>query len=102
MHPLYRIKSKPQGISYCKVQFNLHPAEQNNYLQVGTFFGHLLIFFSKLTIKKIIRNIIWASISLDPDQARNFVRPDVDPNYLQMLSADDTSRQKIMSSSPVS
>ena len=42
---LYRIKSKPQGISYCNVQFNLRPAEQNNYLQVGTFFGHLLIFF---------------------------------------------------------
>ena len=42
---LYRIKSKPQGISYCKVRFNLCPAEQNNYLQVGTFFGHLLIFF---------------------------------------------------------
>ena len=25
----------------------------------------------------------------------------MDPNYLQMLSADDTSRQKIISSSPV-
>ena len=28
--------------------------------------------------------------SLDPDQARHFVRPDLDPNCLQKLSAVDT------------
>ena len=28
--------------------------------------------------------------SLDPDQARHFVRPDLFPNCLQKLSADDT------------
>ena len=35
--------------------------------------------------------------SLDPDQARHFVGPDLDPNCLQRLSADDhfTSRQKV-------
>ena len=27
--------------------------------------------------------------SLDPDQARHFVGPDLDPNCLQRLSADD-------------
>ena len=33
--------------------------------------------------------------SLDPDQARHFVGPDLDPNCLQRLSADDTSRQRV-------
>ena len=32
------------------------------------------------------------SNSLDPDQARH-VGPDLDPNCLQRLTADDTSRQ---------
>ena len=31
--------------------------------------------------------------SLDPGQARHFVGPDLDPNCLQRLSADDTSMQ---------
>ena len=31
------------------------------------------------------------SNSLDPDQARRFVRPDLGPNCLQGLSADDKS-----------
>ena len=31
---------------------------------------------------------------LDPDQARRFVRPDLDPTCLQRLSADATSRQR--------
>ena len=30
------------------------------------------------------------SNSLNPDQARNFVGPDLDSNCLQKLSADDT------------
>ena len=34
------------------------------------------------------------SNSLDPDQVRNFVGPDLGPNSLQRLSADDTCRQK--------
>ena len=32
------------------------------------------------------------SKSLDPDQARQHVGPDLGPNCLQRLSADDTSR----------
>ena len=31
--------------------------------------------------------------SLDPNQARNFVEPDLGPNCLQRLSADDKSRR---------
>ena len=33
--------------------------------------------------------------SLDQDQARHSVRPDLDPNCLQTLSADDTSRGRV-------
>ena len=35
------------------------------------------------------------SNSLDPDQARRIVGPDLGPNCLPRLSADDTSRQKV-------
>ena len=35
------------------------------------------------------------SNSLDPDQARRVVGPDLGPNCLQRLSADDTSRQRV-------
>ena len=32
---------------------------------------------------------------LDPDQARHFVGPDLGPNCLQKLSADDNSRKRV-------
>ena len=35
------------------------------------------------------------SNSLDPDQARRFVGPDLGPKCLQKLSADGTSRQRV-------
>ena len=35
------------------------------------------------------------SNSLDQDQARHIVRPDLGPNCLQKLSADDTRRKLI-------
>ena len=35
------------------------------------------------------------SNSLDPVQARRFVRPDLGPNCLPRLSADDTGRQRV-------
>ena len=35
------------------------------------------------------------SHSLDPDKAQHIVGPDLDPNCLQRLSADDTRRQKV-------
>ena len=53
-------------------------------------------FFSKSTFSKnSFRRTIRVSNSLDPDQARHFVWPDLDPNYLQRLSADGTSRQGV-------
>ena len=32
---------------------------------------------------------------MDPDQARRFVGPDLGPNCLPRLSADDTGRQRV-------
>ena len=40
--------------------------------------------------KSSFRNSIRVSNSLDPDQARRKVGPDLDPNCLDRLSADDT------------
>ena len=37
---------------------------------------------------------IGVSNILDPDQAWHFVRPDLGPNCLQSISADDIRRQK--------
>ena len=38
-------------------------------------------------------NNIRVSNSLDPDQARHFVRPDLSPNCLQILSADIADKE---------
>ena len=35
------------------------------------------------------------SNSLDPDQNRHYVSPDLGPNCLQRLSADDTSKNTL-------
>ena len=53
-------------------------------------------FFSKSTFSKnYFRNIIRVSNSMDPEQARLFVGPDLGPYWLQRLSADDTSGQRV-------
>ena len=58
-------------------------------------FYRLLIFFFKITIfEKFFQNTIRMSNSLDSDQARINVGPDLVPNCLQIISADDTSRQR--------
>ena len=44
---------------------------------------------------KILSGITSVSNSLNPDQARQNVGPDLGPNCLQRLSADDTSRQRV-------
>ena len=60
--------------------------------------GNLLCFFvicqlfSKSTFSKnSFRNAIRVSNSLNPDQARRLVRPELGPNCLQTLSADETT-----------
>ena len=52
-------------------------------------------FFFKLTFsKESIRNTFRVSNSLDPDQALCFVGPDLGPNCLQRLSAEDKCRHQ--------
>ena len=51
------------------------------------FFCHLLILKKS---ENSLRNTIRVSNSLDPGQARRSVGPDLGPNCLQRLSADDT------------
>ena len=46
------------------------------------------IYFSNNSFQHAIR-----LNSLDPDQARRFVGPDLGPNRFQKLSADDNSRE---------
>ena len=60
-----------------------------HYFFVGEFF-----FFESTFSKISFRNTIRLSNSLDPDQVRHFVGPDLGQNCLQMLSADDTSGTK--------
>ena len=42
-----------------------------------------------------VRMSIRVSSSLAPDQTRHFVRPDLGPNCLQKLSANETSRRRV-------
>ena len=55
------------------------------------FICHLWIFLEIIFFKNSFRKIIRVSNNLDPDQARHFVGPDLGPNCLQRLSADDKS-----------
>ena len=68
-----------------------------NSLHAGKFYMIFVVcrLYSKSKFSKIsFRNAIRMSNSLDPDQARHFVGPDLGPNCLQRLSADDTSRKR--------
>ena len=42
-------------------------------------------------LKKLFKNTMRVLNSLNPDQARHFVGPDLDPNCLKRLAADDNS-----------
>ena len=58
-------------------------------------FCHLLIFFKINFFKKFFQEYHQSvSNSLDPDQGQHFVGPDLGPNCLQRLLADDTRRQR--------
>ena len=50
------------------------------------------LFKIKFFFNNSFRNTIRVSNSLEPDQARRFFGPDLGPNCLQKVSADDTSR----------
>ena len=69
------------------------------FLSSAVFFFFFFLFcfvFSKSTFSKnSFRNTIKVSNSLDSDPARQYVGPDLDPNCLQRLSADNTRGQRI-------
>ena len=48
-----------------------------------------MIFFKINFYENSFRNAIRVSIRLDPDQVRHSVKPDLGPNYLESLSADN-------------
>ena len=54
----------------------------------SALYCRLLTFFSKLTFSN---NSFRVSNGLDPDKDQYFVSPNLGPNCLQMLSADDKS-----------
>ena len=59
-------------------------------------------FFSKLTFSKnSFRNTIRVSNSLDPDQDLHSVGPDLGPNCLQRLLADDKSMTRTKKKNPL-
>ena len=49
-------------------------------------------YYQNQPFREKIRNIIRVANRLDPDQVRRFVWPNLGPNCLQKLSADDNSR----------
>ena len=52
----------------------------------------IFTFLKKKKKKRFFRNMISLSNSSDSDQARQSVGPDLGPNCLQMLSADNNIR----------
>ena len=70
-----------------------------NSLPPGYFFMLFMLsadFFFKINfLRNSFRNTTRVSNSLDPDQARHYVGPDLVPKCLQKLSADDTRRQRV-------
>ena len=58
------------------------------------FSGCLLTFFKINVLKNSFRNTIRVSNSFDPDQDRHSVGPDLGPNCLQRLLADDKCHVK--------
>ena len=61
------------------------------------FFCRLQIFFKIIFFffKKFFQECHQSVKQFDPDQAQHFIGPDLGPNCLQRLSADDTRRQKV-------
>ena len=52
-------------------------------------------FFKNKLFRKILSGIPSVSNSLDIDQTRHFLGPDLGPNCLQKVSADNTSGQEL-------
>ena len=89
---------QPPWNSYNNLPFILCYQEHITCCLLGNFHAFLLHagcfqnnFFSKISF----RNTIRVSNSLDPDHASHFCGPDLGPNSLQTLSADNTRRKRV-------
>ena len=90
------LKIKCCNTSKKKKHCNIYGFTAFSSLPLGNFACFIVFcwFFSKSTFSKnSFRNTFRVSSKLDTDQSRHFVGPDLGPNYLQRLTADDTSRQ---------
>ena len=72
------------------------------YWEILHVFFRLLIFFKINFFINYFRNTIRVSHSLDPDQAPHFVEPELGQNYLLWLTADVTSRQRVIALDTIS
>ena len=61
----------------------------NDYMSLGS---QWMLTFSK---QKSFKNTIRVSNSLDPDQTRHFVGPDLGPSCLDWLSAEDKKGKEL-------
>ena len=76
----------------CRTDTPLHP----KFLEIfNAFLSLQMFFFSKSTFRKVISGILSVYNSLDSDQARRSVGPDLGPNCLQKRSSDDTRRHRL-------
>ena len=83
-----------------KTGINRYPVHFINEYLVA----YWVIFYAVLSSSVFFQNQLFGiffswmssvSNSLDPDQARHYVGPDLHPNGLPRLSADDTRRQRV-------
>ena len=62
-------------------------------------FSYTYFIKKNIFLQKIFKENITLLNSLNPDQARLLVGPDLGPNCLQLSSADNTSRQIVQTTS---
>ena len=77
--------------SVLKMYFSVHAVDKYVLVNFSGFCCHLLT-SSKLFFLNYFRNAIRVQNGLDPDQELCFVGPDLGPNCLQGLSAENKSR----------
>ena len=55
-----------------------------------------MLTFFQINLKKIFKNTILVSSSLDQDQDQHSVSPDLGPNCLQRLTVDSKNHQELL------
>ena len=67
----------------------VHEGQTDSWEILHAFWSSAEFFQNKFFQKKSFRNTIRVSNSSDPDQARHYVGPDLGPNCLHKISADN-------------